>query len=334
MSEKKLPGEIVTSYLERFPETPSLTLAKLIYKENPEVWSNVESVRNRIRYYRGSNGVKGFDQLADRRFIKEFGNYNPFELPESEEKEFKHFDIPVGFNKTLIIGDVHIPYHSIKALTLMLDFATKQSIDSILLNGDIIDFYALSCFVKDPRKRIIKEEIESLKKFLDVLEKSFNVKIFYKIGNHEERLETYLRVKAPELIGISEFELYNLLGLEDRNITLIKDKRTIKFGKLNILHGHELKSGIISPVNVARGVFLKTKVPTLVNHWHIKTSHGENSLNEKYIECWSVGCMCELHPEYMPNNRWVHGFAIVDKLNEEGEFNVNNFKIIKGRVFE
>ena len=47
-----MKGEIVKEYLEH-PEwgtLPSLTLARLIYKDNVEVFKDVEDVRSKIRY--------------------------------------------------------------------------------------------------------------------------------------------------------------------------------------------------------------------------------------------------------------------------------------------
>ena len=329
-----MKSEIIKEYLEKYPELPTLTLAKLIYKENPSVFTDVENCRYMIRYNRGASGKKNNEALKDRRFVRDIRQpYNPHKMPESDEREFLPFVIPNQFKNVLVFGDVHIPYHSVDSLNIMIDFAIKKGVDSILLNGDIIDFHQLSSFVKDPRKRSFSQELKILNEFLDRLDEIFGVKIFYKIGNHEERFENYLRVKAPELIGQSEFNLDILCRFGERNITVIKDKRTIQFSKLNILHGHELKGSIIPPVNAARGVFLRTKSPTLVNHFHTKTAHGESTLNDKYIECWSVGCMCELHPEYAVNNRWIHGFAIVERF-EDNSFAVNNYKIIKGRVYK
>ena len=328
--------ETVKSYLEKYPDLPTLTLAKMIYKENPEITTSIESVRSAIRYNRGALGSKNKDGLIDRRFIRDISheNYNPFRLPISDEKELEPFKIFPQFKKLLVIGDVHVPYHSIQSLTAMIKFVIDyKKIDSILLNGDIVDFHQLSQFVKDPRKRHFPEELELLNEFLDRLDEIFGVKIFYKLGNHEERYENYMRIKAPELVGIEDFELRSLLKFGERNITEIREKRTVQFGKLDILHGHELKGSIIPPVNAARGVFLKTRKPTLVNHFHTKTSHGERLSND-YTECWSNGCMCNLYPEYAVNNKWINGFAIIDKLDEIGNFVVTQYKILKGIVYK
>ena len=45
----------------------------------------------------------------------------------------------------------------------------------------------------------------------------------------------------------------------------------------------------------------------------------------------SVSGNCELHPFYMPNNKWNHGFARI-KVNEDGTFKVFNPRIYNGQI--
>lgn len=328
-----IQGKIVKEYLEEHLELPTLTLAKLIYKENPEVYKTVEHCRGIVRRYRGANGEYGRRYLKDRKFIRDLQKpYNPLGLPDSDEKEFEPFIIPEYYKKMLIFGDAHFPYHSVDSLNVMLQYAKDHKIDSILMNGDILDFHQMSVFLRDPRKKHFSEEIETVKRFLDILDTEFkNVKLFYKFGNHEERYENYLKLKAPELFGLAEYELDVILNFGERFIDVVKHKRTIKFGKLNILHGHELKGGIIPPVNAARGVFLRAKENTIVNHFHTDSKHSEPSLSGNHTSCWSIGCMCELHPEYAVNNRWVHGFAIANRLGNNN-FYLQTKQIVKGDI--
>ncbi|MFN9904203.1 MAG: metallophosphoesterase, partial [bacterium] len=84
------------------------------------------------------------------------------------------------------MSDIHVPYHSISALTAAFDLIQKEKPDTILLNGDLIDFYGLSRFMKDPRKRSVAHELKATNELLDVLSK-FGAKIVYKLGNHDER---------------------------------------------------------------------------------------------------------------------------------------------------
>jgi hypothetical protein len=53
---------------------------------------------------------------------------------------------------------------------------------------------------------------------------------------------------------------------------------------------------------------------------------------DNIVACWTVGCLCELHPEYRPMNNWNNGFAIIEQLGE-GEFLVDNKRVINGKVY-
>ncbi len=84
---------------------------------------------------------------------------NTFDLPPSQESNYQPYKLPINHNNILIIGDIHVPYHNIPALTLALKYGLENGVNTILLNGDIIDFYAISRFEKDPRKRNFGHEV-------------------------------------------------------------------------------------------------------------------------------------------------------------------------------
>lgn len=256
---------------------------------------------------------------------------NKFNLPESYAQEIVPYIIPESIKKLGIISDIHIPYHNIPAILLALDYLIKEKIDGLLINGDMLDFHMLSKFSPDPRKRHVDEELESARDFLDALQSALpGVMIYFKKGNHDIRYEKWLMRKAPELLGISEFRLEILLRLGEKKIECIEDKIMIKAGGLSIFHGHELNLKSIS-VNPARSLFLKTKVSSLCSHLHFPSSHTAKRADGHIIGCWSIGHLGEESPDYAPYNEWQHGFAIVD-LNGK-EFEVNNFKIMKGKVY-
>ena len=205
-----IKGEVVKQYLEKYNDLPTLSLAKLICKENSELFNDVEQCRGMVRYYRGAKGEQSYERLSDRRFLRDIKheNYNPFNLPISDEKEFEPFILPKSANKILILSDVHLPYHSIEALTAAIEYGQEREINTILLNGDILDFHQLSNFIKDPRKRHWLDEKAAMFAFLDAIQNAFpNASIYYKLGNHEERFEMYMKIKAPELYGDTAFEL-------------------------------------------------------------------------------------------------------------------------------
>ena len=311
-------------------QMPTLTLAKIMYKENKEAFNTVDHARTILRTIEGKSGTKMRKDIKDKSlYMTEERPKNPWKLPESEETKYEPFIIKA--KKLAVLSDIHIPYHSLSALNSALDFIQSEKPDAILLNGDTIDFYALSRFQKDPRKRSVAHELQATRDFLDVLSQ-FGAKIYFKIGNHEERYENYLMRVAPELLGVREFELKHLLGLDARQIDLIADKRIIKANDLNIVHGHEFGQSIFSPVNIARGLFLRGKVTAMQGHNHSVSEHTESNMNGEITTTWSLGCLCELNPAYLPINKWAHGMAIVD-LSENGkDFHVRNYRIHNGKI--
>ena len=247
---------------------------------------------------------------------------------KGEDVSIKDFNFP-DHKRTLLISDLHIPYHESDAIEEAIKAGEKAEVDSIIINGDLVDLYKCSNFTKDPTRVNIIDELETVEKFFDWLKERLpKAKVYYKFGNHEERYETFLKAKAPELFGDSFYELANRFKLEQRGITYIKGKALIKYGSLNIIHGHEFGRAVFNPVNPARGAFLRGKANIIQGHNHQTSEHHENNLNGDQIACWSLGCLCELKPEYMPfaYTRWNWGYALLEKNGDK--FNVDNRRII------
>jgi predicted phosphodiesterase len=317
---------LAKSYREKFGwEMPTLKLARIMYKENNLAFKDLDSARASLRYLEGKTGKhlipRGIEKLPDRP-------KNPYKLPQSDEATYEPYIL--NHKKVLVLSDIHIPYHSIDAVTAAIDFAKREKPDAILLNGDTIDFFQLSRFCKEPGKRSFAHELESFKEFFNVLQKTFNCKIYFKLGNHEERYNHFLWMKAGELDGVNEFKLEEIIKARAEGIEVIGDKRIIKAGDLNIVHGHEFGGSIFSPVNVARGLFLRAKVSAVQGHNHQTSEHTESNMNGGIITTWSTGCLCELHPAYLPINKWNHGFCIVDVDGDK--FEVRNKRIYKGKI--
>jgi len=326
-----IKAKCVRKYLERFPDTPTLTIAKKIYKENIELFTDVDNARSIVKYYRGQNGENKRKSITTKDFIKPLTyDTNPFKLPESFANVRHDYILPKSATNILMLSDIHLPYHDIKALTLALKYGADKNVNTIFLNGDIIDMYQASFHEKDPRNRSLKDEMDCARWFLDVLKKTFpKAKIYYKEGNHEARLRRYLMVKAPELLDCTEFELPVLLKLREMGIEWIPNKQAVKIGKLYVLHGNEFKGG--GGVNPARAYYTKAKVSMIAGDKHRTSEHTETSLDGTVVTCWSTGCLCELSPDYMPYNAWNLGFAHIT-VEPDGNFEVYNKRIIKGKI--
>lgn len=331
--------EIITKLLREFPKAATQTLARVALKDHPSVFKNLQSTRMAIRKVRGAAGV----ELRDRTSLKDLGQFEPLKAPgdpfpklpqgKTHFEDWQPFVID-GPARALILADTHIPYHDREAIITAVKWGKARDVDTVILNGDIADFFSVSFWEKDPRKRRFADELQVVKSFMAELRSQFpKARIVYKIGNHEERWERYMFVKAPELLGVPEFEIKTLLGLEAIGIKdVIGDKRPLRLGHLNILHGHEYRFAISNPVNPARGLFLRTKAYAMCGHFHQSSQHSDRSVEQKNIGTWSTGCLCDLHPDFLPLNNWNHGFAFVE-VEADGKFQVQNKFIAGGKVY-
>lgn len=325
-------GEVVKGYLENYSKYPSQTLAKIIYKQNPEL-GTLASIRAAVMYYRGNMGKRHLERLSDTKFVSNAEERMKFrdipaEIPESDKEEYTPYALANG--KWLVMSDGHIPYHEPDVIRIAINYAVKVKVTGVAFLGDWIDCFALSRFCKDPRKRSFKGELDATNGLLNYVEKKIKGKIVFKLGNHENRLEKYLYTQAPALLDVVDYQYNDLLYLIDRGADYVKAEQIIDAGHLTMLHGHEYAGGSSSPVNPARSMFLKAKSCTLAGHEHRTSQNTEPTIRDASISNWSLGCMCELHPQYMPLNKWCHGFAIVEKHGMD--FEIDNKRVLKGEV--
>lgn len=322
-------SELAREYRDKYGmEMPTLKLARIMYAEHNLLFNSVESARTTLRAIEGkagkANGILVTHKTEERP-------RNPYNLPKSDESEWQPF-ILSGAKKAGLLCDVHLPYHSIAATTAAIDHFISFGIDTLILNGDVLDFYSLSRFCKDPRKRHFAEELEAFEQFINSLNEALNCRIILKWGNHEERYDQFLMMKAKELVGVPEMNLDQLLFNRAPNVEIVKDKRIIQANALDIIHGHEFAMGFFSPVNVARGLQLRAKTNAAQAHNHVTSEHTEPNLRGESKTTWSIGCACELHPEYMPINKWNHGFATLELSDNTDEFKLLNYRVINGRT--
>lgn len=333
-------AEMVKKYVEDCPDVPTLTLAKTLYAHRPDLFSTVEHARSRVRYYRGNNGdalrqhvIRNHPELMRPNGSQSDGDMWA-NLPKAIAQLGEWEPRPIAGTKALLVSDLHIPYHHEDAVRAALQYGYESEVDTIIIDGDLIDFYQISRWEKDPRLRNTGKEIEGVRQFLAMIRNAWpNAGISFKLGNHDERWELFMRRKAPELLDMPEFELDEVLCLEQFGVDLIPSRQYATFGKLPILHGHEFGRSVFSPVNPARGYWTRAKESMIAGHLHQSSSHSENRLSGDNPTTFSLGCLCDLHPEYAPLNRWNHGFAIIELVSEDGDYQVHNKKMSKGKVF-
>ncbi len=322
--------ELAAALCRKFPKTPSRTIAKRLLSDNTESFSNLEDARKWIRMARLQSGPKMVRHVAPQNRVPKAAGKSGWkpECPPSIAEPWEPVVLPMPA-RVLSLSDVHLPFHDRRAVEAAVEYGKAINPTVVLLNGDIADFFTVSRFLKDPRQRNLKLELDTVKEFLSWIRGQFpRAKLYYKLGNHEERWNHWLWTHAPEICDLAEVQLKELLKFDKFRIVEVGDN-PILAGRLPILHGHEFgKSGIAAPVNPARGAFLRTLHSCLVGHLHRTSTHCEPDMFKSETTTWSQGCLCALSAEYARINKWNHGACNIE-VARDGQFNVHNFRLNK-----
>ena len=309
-----------------------------IFQENPKLPTDA-SIASYLRRISKEYGVSEgtvrrvyFEQVTSKSKTPTFDSNTPTfkELPKSDAKT--PTAVYIEGKKALILCDIHVPYHDIPAIHCAVNEGIRQKCDTVILNGDFMDCHEISRFEKNKFKRSFVQEVQATKQLFSWLRYKFPKARFYaKIANHEDRYRKYIRSNASALEGLEQFELHQILDFERFGFSLVESHQQMKFNELSIIHGHEYGGSVFSPVNVARGLYMRAKANALCGHSHVTSEHTEVDINGQITTCWSVGCLSELRPDYAPFAKYNNGFAIVSRKGNKG-FHVQNYRILNGKI--
>jgi UDP-2,3-diacylglucosamine pyrophosphatase LpxH len=244
-------------------------------------------------------------------------------------KEYTSARLPEHLKKIGILSDIHVPFHSLEALTCAIKYLREQEIDCLYLNGDTFDFYSISRHEKEKDLRDFPREIEMARNFLQKLRDIFpTIPIYFKAGNHENRFQRYLFSHAEEFAGLHELQFDKFFRLDVLRIEYVEDWQGMFMGDLLVIHGHEGFG--VGGINPSQSLFNKMYCNTLMGHVHRQTTTTKKTGFGKVIQTHSTGCLTSIAPKYMPFNQHTQGFAMV--TIDEGKTNVKLFAIKDGKI--
>lgn len=230
----------------------------------------------------------------------------------------------------IFVSDIHLPYQDRAAYGLTLQIIKEMKPDLVFLGGDILDFYSISQYNKDPDRVLtlqadlnyVYEELCKLRKLVPKAE------IVLLQGNHEHRLTRYLQTKAPELSTLDALTLPSLLKLDSLKIKWIPNGTRMKVGKLWHLHGNEIPG---AGMNVAKAKFDRLGSNVIFGHHHKLQSFTKRTYDGDVYGAWANGCLSDLQAEYAHFTDWILGFSIIE-YGATGNFHVEQIPIIKTSV--
>lgn len=225
------------------------------------------------------------------------------------------------------MNDWHVPFEDKKAIKVALNFLEELEPDMLILD-EVCDFYAISKFSKDPKRRLMmQDELDAVQAHLWRVKKRFpNMKIIMLESNHDRRLEKYLNSQAPELAYLRCLDFGHLLGLDGLGISYFP---YYQYRKVLFKHGEVVRK---DSAMTAKAEFLKEGMSGASGHSHRLGQFFQTVRGGKFswTEC---GCLCDLKPDYVEGTaNWQTGVGAFFFEEKGGRYDPKVFPIINYEI--
>ena len=236
-----------------------------------------------------------------------------------------------AYKVALILSDMHFPYIDLPLWELLCLFCKDLKPDLRVYDGDLFDFYQLSRFDKDPRRKgTMVAERDEAREHLYTMKKSSKAEDIFLPGNHEARLLKFLwkHDEVVEALGVGDMTWHSFLGLEDFGTVHDFEAEAypiLKLGNLKIFHGDRVN---------------KHAVVNMVNDWQCSVLYGHSHRMRSFYKttydtthgAWENGYLAstELCKQYIPGVAdWQQGFSVVTYDEMSGWFHVDQVPVCK-----
>ena len=222
--------------------------------------------------------------------------------------------------KAIIIGDTHFPNQSDEAIGQFEDILTDlvahdpQNELELILNGDILDCFDISQFLRVERGSLRREfdlAYEFLKEWRRIMG---DRKITYIAGNHEHRLRRYVVSLAPE---IYEFvpRINTILGLETLKIEWVDLPERMARFKDNYISWNGVLIGHFDRVQkfscyTAKNLVQDKGQSIVQAHTHRAGMYFQTFPNRTLFGI-EGGCLCKLETNYTVDANWQRAVTIL-----------------------
>jgi len=244
------------------------------------------------------------------------------------------FDIHFGWEKQYNVSTGKFkekPTHDLKFLNQISHFISDFRPEVCILGGDQFNFDVLRAN-RNGKKDVITRDVGDIERaykvaqenlFLPLSRYPFMQKVVIR-GNHDQRLERYLRGN-PEWAGMVEPQ--NYLQLTTPDWTWLDYGSVYRLGKLNFLHGETIRSKATDSAKRAASMYLKN---VRFGHFHTYAAATlYSAIDEDIKTAISVPCCCTRDMEWMGKspNTWIQGF-LYGYVHPNGNF--QDYVVIRG----
>lgn len=222
--------------------------------------------------------------------------------------------------RIVVLSDMQMPYHDKRAVRNVLDFIGQYQPDSLASVGDEVDFPQISRWTRGTAgeyKGDLQEHCDSFERqFAIPLRRVYSGPVDVSRSNHMDRPLTYVRTRAPGLMGLKALEVPALLNFEKYGITYREEPHEIAPGWL-LAHGDEGGSSR-APGGTALALARKWGYSVVCGHTHkLGIQHEHMSVKSKLTRerfGFEVGNLMNMKAaSYLKagHANWNQGFGIL-----------------------
>ena len=296
-------GEALRSSYRRFKRKSNRT-------SEPTLLSGVEAFADALRTLGGAFGTNTHTSTAAPVLAapSSLVGQVPISLPML-------FDAPLKLDKTatLVLADLHCPYHHGAALQAALKTAQDYSVAQIVIAGDLLDLDVLSKHSKAHNIARLEAELEITGQILLYL--SAFAPVYICQGNHDARffdkLDTQLSFQRLISAALNGRSSQNAIKTTDRDYLFIGD---------HFMAGHLDKFSSTAGKN-AYAAAQKFNRHVLAGHDHVTGVYKVNP-SAKYMGA-SIGCMADSSKFWYSERRMnampfmQRGYAVISNSSED-----------------
>lgn len=213
-----------------------------------------------------------------------------------------------SFETVVSLSDIHFPYHNRNLLEATLLVMEDVQPHVIVINGDVNDFFQLSRFNQGlERLDNLQEEIDMGHEFRRQLRMMFpDATIRENLGNHDERILSYIENNARSLASLRALKPEVLLGLDELDIALFGRGGHRIRPEFVFEHGHVVRGEAGAS---AKARLTNTLISGLMGHTHRMAEYPK--FGYRNLTWYEQGCLCSRNADYkIGETNWQPGFAI------------------------
>jgi hypothetical protein len=140
-----------------------------------------------------------------------------------------------GTERVVVGFELQIPYENRRIFDATLDFCVDFGVDRIVIIGDFLDVPGPSRWNRGTALEFagtLQREVHRGEDYLKQLRAAVGdrVNIGFHPGNHEKRIQSYIRNKAPAFGGLDNLQLPVLLGFDKLGIVQLPDVAPFAYG--------------------------------------------------------------------------------------------------------